>query len=564
MRTRTAKERASLCDVRSIATRAFAVLAVAACVCCAPLDIGFDAAKVDIQRSEAFADYEPGAATSLLESMADVAGLSVGDFVATVAGATAVGTGLAVASDAGMRMGNDAAVNLGNLIDAADYPAWDTLTSEEQANYGSAAEYNGVKFNSLMSAFGLGDLVDGYYSSYTGSGGGSFDPDDGESETLAALGRIGLRWAAGLGNVLGDIQGLVARDAVAGYLGADVTGDTVKVDGTGLEGWPEGFPTEFYVNRVNRYYWKKDNDPIFNPGVIHRHWRTFSQTVYVMAFKLADSDGISVWAYNETPFKSIENYVINPPEPTYDASAGTSELGDYYYTRSMAGGNNNPVTEITLHVNDSELTLSNHNGGGKFRAAIPLILYGAKLTGGGGNTVPDYPETVDEGEKVYYPSEGITYNTTWNEYTTPTEVVRPDNPYNPTITGHPEYNSGTDAWKTETEQNLMPAVNVRFDKLFPFCLIYDIGLFWDKVNASLLTVETSGVETQAEGTAEDRYLTLNLPHLADVFGFEQGLSFDLTPLKTLGNLIRVPIVWALWIWMIMGFVDFWRRVITGG
>lgn len=181
-----------------------------------------------------------------------------------------------------------------------------------------------------------------------------------------------------------------------------------------------------------------------------------------------------------------------------------------------------------------------------------------------GYPTPDDSGVSNDDDIVYMPNDGLKPGTTWEELTTkpvyipPGPDERPENPYNPPNSENPGYQSGTPEWKQETSENLAPALNIEFNKLFPFCMIYDLKMFWDKLKGIVGSNPDGGLSAQAR----NQYELVTIPGIPFP-GLQQGITFDLQPVATVLHYVRPAVFWFLIVCVVMSVVHFWRSILTG-
>ena len=410
-------------------------LALALVVLNTPVSLNFDALNksIEIQSNKAHAVVPlAGAAAAFLADVAAASGLTVGEFVATVVGMAAVGTGMGLATDAGINYGNAASVNLGNLIDAADYPAWDTLTSEQQQSWGTKQEYDSAKFNSLLDAFDLGDARDRFYS----SSGGNIDYTSDELTRLEQLGSIGQNW---INNGANTVQSIIDsmnpqyNSVIQGYIGHSTY---KKILGEDYENWPSSAPDELYIN-VGNYCLIKSG-----PDASNRYTYIQAQStddVYFIVMYRNAASGVyaskNVYLFSKSGFKFGTNsktvldgnpVILDTVTPTTDSreiNATGNYAGSVFYNGAYVseGGTSNYVesTMMANQFNGSNLSWIN--------TVEQIILFSEDATAGLGAPVADivgYPEDIlTQGDtNVYFPSTGIVPGSNWQDYETQTDT----------------------------------------------------------------------------------------------------------------------------------------------
>lgn len=461
-------------------------------------------------------------------TMAEYAGLSLGDFVATCAGIAVAGTGYNITKDFGVTMGATAAQNLNNLIDSADYPAWSTLGEDQQQLWGSQENYESAKFNSFMGAFGMAEDRDNFYS----SGGGNFEFSDNVKDKLQQIGRIGNLWKNRASASISDLINVMeSPEEVAIFAGCD----QFEFDGSNVANWPTGFPRNIGVGYGTLFQFK---DPAYQK---YYNIRT-SRPVYTLMF--GDSRGGQFTIFDKFGFTAGYNNAVNPPSSVtgYTASECTRDGDTFYlaYWENWSGYN-----KPNWNVPYNQASASKHYTLSEREIIAHAYLYGKK-TPVGLEKIADYPEEPEDNQEIYFPNDGITPTTNYINITVKPETPRQENQYNP---GN---QTGTDEWKDETEGNLLPLMGIQFDKLFPFCLLFDIQKLFDKVQG------VSGSTGAQEG-----YLTVSIP--LDVPGFEQGETLDLN-LQWLHDLlitVRPFVQILLGAGLLFVTIRFWQGVLTG-
>lgn len=392
-----------------------------------PVSLNFDThnKSIEIQPNQAHAVLPIGAAAAaFLADIAAASGLTVSELVTTVVGMTAVSTGMGIAREAGINYGNAASVNLGNLIDAADYPAWDTLSAEKQESWGSKENYDSAKFNSLLDAFDLGDARDRFYS----SDGGNVDYTTDELTRLEQLGSIGQNWIKNGSNTVQSILDSMNPQysaVIQGFIGHSTY---KKIIGSDFQDWPSNAPSELYIN-VGNYFLVKSGPN----GNRYRYLQTQSSgdVYYVLLYTASGNQYQTITMFSKSGFsfgsnsKNFdvgEDVVLTPVTPntqareysyngnTYYRDGITSNGGSYYFAESTMQGN------VITSSDTSWLT-----------DVIPLILFSKGATSGLGAVEPDivgYPEDIlTQGDtNIYFPSTGIVPGTNWQDYETQPET----------------------------------------------------------------------------------------------------------------------------------------------
>lgn len=536
-----------------------AVICVVACISLLmiPVNVYVSFSGLYIGGNHAFADDgttgEPPAPTrnyyTYVSEMSQESGLTGGDFVATTIAGLSAATGLNLTQSPGIRLvGNTIGENLSYLADAADYPDWDTLDSATQQNYGSKQNYDSAKYVSLMSAFGLEDGYQRY-----ASGGGTFEFETDEKRQLERIGRIGSNWLGNIGNTIGSIRDLLVPNTdeiLYKYLYGTSSGtdNGQEFKGEKPDDWQESYFVYYKLTDVGWVNYLYGNNQVS----YYQKVQSLGDVYLIMNRRGQDSFS-NFYMFSKAPF----NYGYTSgrdveAEPTLNRSA---ILDQTVQDRPLYYGNIN-VTVSNPLVGATQ-TIS-HYDGAKILDIEREILYGENSGGGSAGTgelepdIPDYPtEEIPDTTVIYYPTEGVSPTTTWNNYIT---VQRPENPFNP------DDQTSTPEWKQETKQNIQGLQGVHFEKLFPFCLYYDLDKFWKKVQTicGISTDENGQLNTQDNNNYNEVNLRMYVPNVMD-----EVWTFNLEPLRDL-LLITKPFVLVFLICLeIVSMIMLWKGILTG-
>lgn len=463
-----------------------------------------------------------------IQAMADEAGLDPGDFVATAVLTLATTQGynlVANVSGATVNYGQSAGQNLRYLVDSADYPAWDSLDSSTQSQYGNRDNYDNAKFVSLMSAFGM----EQEYTGFVSAGGGSFEFSSEASGLLQQFGNVGARWAEGAANAFGDLVAMVTNpSAFNTYMGVP---NTLQFDASEVNGWPSSIPE--HVNLAYQNYYDRTYRP---NGSVSKNWGMTTKDVYWMLLWNTSNNDQYMNAFDD------EYFQIKFGANSY---TNVTKSGELYYYNAIQNYNtiafSLPQTQVT-----SAVTLDDRI------KAMKIILGNLEKVGTPGVTpnIDGYPEEgqdepVDDEQPIYNPPGGLTPVVIWSDFTTQPPTPRPENPYNP------DNQTDSDEWRQETEQNLLPLTGINFGDLFPFSLLADIPLLFDKVEGLTAGESASGVYNRVE-----------IP-----FKWEdnsnENVVLDLGWLYSLLTMIRPAFQILLGAFLLITCIEFWRGILTG-
>ena len=473
---------------------------------------------------------------SFIEEMAEQAGMTPADYIAAVTGINNIATGVNFVKQGGLigyarEGGATMASNLQSLVDAADYPDWTTLTNEQREDWGTRDAYEASKFNSLMDAFGLGSARDRYY---TGSGGGNFEWQQDEIDKLQTIGRIGGNWARGAANTFGSVTGLISdKGALANWLG----NQSCEYDATNDSVWPTGVQRviPYYVGSVVSY--TNSNTPS------GRYFKTSSPVHFLITTHDSGYNVYSIRMLSKSPF--TYNWKDGSEPTNLNTQCNTTTFSGYTFYYAEPGSSLGSNWSTSYPVVDGLPSLTRD----QWNLIYTSILFGdVKME----SNITDYPQqTINNNLNVYFPENGATRSDDWADYTT--EPENPPSPQpsdeRPTNDYNPDNQTGGSQWQDDTTANVIPLMGIQFDKLFPFCLLFDISTLFDKVEANF----------SGDG---DAYNTIEVPFEWDDNSDEE-LELDLTWLHDLALIIRPFFQILLAVSLLFVTIWFWQSILTG-
>lgn len=457
-----------------------------------------------------------------------------GNLITSSVGIVAINQGINMSRSTGLQMGIQMDSALDSLVDAADYQDWDTLTTQEQNQWGNKQNYQAAKWNSLLDAYGLGNAHDRYIQGYTGSGGGNIEWTTEERNQLNKLGKITNNWITGLGNTIASIRAVETNPEVVLNYFPQSAGE--GYDASQVQNWPSSLPNTFTLGSGNNI-WLKYKYRTTDQGTTNT--KDFNNNVYLIAVTMPMQDG----RYNGYMYGgfSDEPFTANGSSASRVSVHGQSV---YISTSSTQSSNfvevtsNCPITYVNQWPTSSE-----------WQELYYQVLYG-DIAAGGAADVPElegYPgqEQQTPTEMVYIPQSGITPDTQYRTLTEPYVPPAEENPFNP---GN---QTSTQPWQNETTNNLLHLTGINFQGLFPFCLLYDIQLLGNKIANSLV-----GSRTRANYT--DITIPLDVPYL------DHGeITFDLEPLHDLAVIIRPFLQILLATGLLFVTIRFWQGILMG-
>lgn len=527
---------------------------------------------VNVHRSEANAATPVSGAAGYLEALAGAAGVTPSQLVAGTVGIVASATGMNIATESGVSFGNDLSTNLSALVYAADYPDYDLLSADEQTAWGSKQNYDAAKYNALMYAFGLGDSVGRYYA----SSGGDFDFNENELNIISHLGEITQTWMRRGSNLASDLAGLVDKEKVIASYGPIVNHYTIPDNETE---WPSGWPRDISVYDTDVVY-------VWNGGSTYFTHTDRVVKVFVVS---TGSGAFRCFYYGEDFYRNGGNYT-GYVVPEWEARPSSGNYGTATpYIKDES-------TEFYYYIFKTSIY------GGTYQSPPPILLpSGAEYTADACLkaiaimnglrseqnyvTVINYPSSpVADETPVYYPGQNdsqpgtIERETPWqqfienpdddsgtgggDDYIPPGPDERPENPYNPPDEDNPQYQSGTPEWKETTTENMTPLLNVRLDRLFPFCLVFDLQRLWDRFNN--LVYGSGGLGGQAVVNYNEFHFPIDITVESMGIDYHTAIDLDLEPLHDLLLITKPFVFWLLVIMLLTSIIQFWKRILTGG
>lgn len=397
-------------------------LAIALVMACVPVNVetsenGF------IRLSVNEADANPVAvagALAFLESAASAAGLTSAQFVATCAGIATISTGMAWGRQEGIKMGDSLSDNLDNLIDAADYPAWESLTSEQQNSWGSQENYNAAKFNSLMGAFGLENERDEFYS----SGGANFEWQDNAQDRLNQLGRIGSNWVNNASNTVQDLISTLTPNSQSVFETYYGVSDSRLINGSDYSNWPANAPNNIYVTNGNYFYYEVRVEG-YGARTTYYQKATGSDVIWITIYS---GTTMSVWCCSKQSFMFGQNsktlydsnnpgQVVLVPVSLNETSSEKTINGNTFYVIGTSTSGISSYRNSNMNINVFSSVINAND----MYKMMEQILFGPDLNLGALPVdVVGFPEDIEEepDTDIYFPSLGISPSITWDEYQT--------------------------------------------------------------------------------------------------------------------------------------------------
>lgn len=540
-------------------SRAFPLLALSVLAACllalAPLDAGLspagnaNSAKISIHRSEAHA--APAAqpyAYDFLESCAEAAGMSVPDYMLTCGIAIAGTTGLNIfAEDAGY----STVTTMHKLVGTAQWPDWDDLTSEQKSSWGDVDNYYAAQFNSLAGCFGLGNLRDTYYS----NGGADFEGEP--ASLLSQIGDIGRQWANGKVVEFGEVAAMVQNrlDLISpSQFGQQYT---INVLYDGVAVLAEVFEVSFAnVNgAITSSSW-----------FYHIRGQYHNQNIDKLYSKPTEVIDVGLNSTNNVFYLPVVGELLAYQyrvADSYEGLAKTSYASTQTWNVSKTKGDGTNYTSLNYFYSpgyrfpDGSLMFGG-NGDGNVQSSID---YGQ---------MPDTPDNVIGPEPDYdgYEDKYIGTTILKPEITYPQifkdepDKERPDNPYNPQNPDQPQNTSGTPEWNQETEDNMLPLLNVHLEKLFPFCLVYDLQMLWAKFQG-IVTGSANGLRAQSVPNYNQIVVPIVLQSNALGIDINDELVLNLEPVHALLLEVKPYVFFLLVFSLLMSLIAFWKNILTG-
>lgn len=494
----------------------------------------------------------PEADLNFIEYLANSAGvgntgnvIASSSIVTTSIGVIAVSTGVNLVKAVGVQNGAHLSTCLDSLVDAADYPDYSTLTAQQQAAWVSKENYDAAKFNSLLNAFGLGDAAQRYKQGFTGSGGGhGFSFTEQEQNKVQRLGRIANRWINGAGNTVEDVKSFFNnKQAIETWL--PQASEYLTFTKGEQTDWPSDLPSTInaaYSNSATIVYKYTGNQYDQYYGV-----QTNSETLMFLLVRPGDNG--HMYGGNMqfvTCSKTSYQYRTQLAKNTYSgwSNAVSSSLNgkSFYYSYNYGG---NSIDEYTCNVPLNVSSVAPITQSAKMRNLVYCLLYGDEPSGGGSaeaEEVEDYPEEPAQNQNTWIPAIGIVPQISWPQLTTPNIPNPSESPYNP------DFETDTPEWNNEATTNLLHLSDIKFDKLFPFCLLFDISLLFNKVQS---TIADDG----------NSYNVLDVPF--DYGVDDEDMTVNLTWLHDLALMIRPFVQILLAALLLFVTIWFWKGILAG-
>lgn len=406
------------------------ITALALVVSCLPLNFSINEngnVKVGENKAEAIIPATPYA-LEFLNAAAAGAGLTGSQWLVTGIGIGTAATGVSLANSTGVKLGDDLSYNLRNLVEAADFPDYDTLEEDSKQLWGSRENYEAAKYNSLMEAFGLNGARDRFYS----SGGGNFEWQDDEREKLQRLGRIGQNWVDNGSNTVSSLlAAVVNKDAFNEYLGVSNDLDISQIDSSKYPLWANVFRNGFIVSQGDLLRYKVS-------GNTKVQYVTYSsnEPVYWIPFIKRDNNDTTYYciAFSKGAFstgRQKEQFAIGIETPTVPSATDAAPMypdgpnGEPVYATQLSYWIENAyhLSECNMRYVEVTSVPGGLYSGSETSKYLGSLLYGDSdigLIGAIPVNVEGYPEDIaaDGEQPIYMPANGVSSVNNWSNYTT--------------------------------------------------------------------------------------------------------------------------------------------------
>lgn len=546
------------------AAHALVLIALAVVLCSVPYGVHFGSVPgndygVHVVKSEA--DALTGArALEYLTKVSNAADLTVSEYVITSGICIGALTGYCIFDSEVSYSADQTTSVLNKLATTAEWPAWSNASEDAKTYYGTEENYKAAQFNSLLGCVGLAESRDTFYA----SGG---DLDEGADSIAGRVGEIGKEFLGGGAVKLADLYLTFNQPKmIFGQYGNQSPGFGIVIQPGYIEhdgcivnyrqSWFSYVASDGYANNVMN---SCVNQVLSNVLIQYAHPTDQGTRTLSKSSVIVEVDGVQYYEGQIGLPSRIQSVQYNTEQSTF-RWAGYYTGSSFYvcngthaintlYSAGYQWWDGTPVEFNDLQYGQAEDTPEN-------------------LINDPGE-VPDQnlPNSGNVGTDKVNPSSG------YNQYfinqpggddpggDTPT-TPRPENPYNPSDPDNPAYQSGTPEWKQETTENLMPLLNVHLDRLFPFCLLYDLNSLWGKVQG--LMQQTGGLS----GQDYEDYLHISFPieMVSPDLGIyiDEQIEFDLTPLHDLLLMTKTAVFVLLIFMTLLSLIRFWQRILTGG
>lgn len=404
-------------------------------------------------------------ALEFLEALAAAAGMSVSDFVVTYGIAIAGLTGYNLYTGSSLYgsvvLGaNDTVKALNSITATAEYPDYASLSQADQEAWVNETNYKAAQFNQLLQGK-LAEDRDSYY----GTGGGTFD---GESQSLLdRWSDIYSTWADGGKVAIPDVKTLIPDISTTDYQKQLMNVKlATKDENTDVE-WPASIPSTLPINTGFVFSVNQGNDVFVSSGCIHTIW--FANTS----------------SYLKSAMFSKNDFTVSRNGGTWPGQAKRKEInGKVFYAEYPSRSNrynwiNGANVSFLDYLNFDTTAMDN---------VVYNLLYVNDIDG----MMIDYPGDLPQ--NLDFPSTGIGStglgpNTTWPSlFGEPgsggNTAAYPESDFNPNADGDGGYipETATPEWQQQTQDQIFtPALNLPFDEMFPFCVIWDISKLMNKL-----------------------------------------------------------------------------------
>lgn len=367
--------------------------------------IGIQDGEMKVNKAQALPN-STGKEFDFLEEIARAAGLTTGTSVATVSGVLGAGLGFVASKGLSIDIDGNGVNNLAALVDAADYPDWDTLTTEEKEIWDNdRTEYDAQKFNSLMAAFGLESAHQRYITA------DNFEWTNEEQTILQKLKNVGDNWVNRAGNSITNINELLTSDAtnvVAQYQGLN----TNVINGTDIVDWPDDLPDYVYTTLTNRVTIEYSNTKYI-----------YATNIEVYAIVNRGSSNFGIILFSKYPFKygySSRSNGYWPSEPNLNSDGAERIKNENVFYSAWSTTGTGGASEIRTNAPLNYLTNDQMNS---LYSNIGLVFGQSSVTEQYEPDLPGYPDDVSQepNQIVYYPVQGINDDTTWEDFTSEPE-----------------------------------------------------------------------------------------------------------------------------------------------
>lgn len=369
------------------------------------------------------------------------------------------------------------------------WPAWETLDADQKAQWeNNEGYYNAQKWRDIISGTTLGTVYESALSAV--NAGEEWVPSSADTNHLNSWKTVANYWkdkqsqtVAEIKSWLGDVDSVFNGNS--GFFNGYYTSDWTDYNLAAYTA--NGYECSFM--QINGKYTifqeVTDSDVVItgltwvNPRNSLRYWQIISCRVDGYMYNtrarwdqnLPYIDGTFTTAYASTT-KTYQGYSYNFNATNLASESGSNGASAVFASDVVF----NDLGEVEM--NDT-----------LYSKIYLQVLYGVKIS----EDMQGTPEDISDDTGISMPEDGIGPSTIWDDLTrqnptppTPTpDPGYPESDFNPNAgddDGDYVPETSTPEWQKKTQDQIFtPALNLPFDRMFPFCVIWDISKLMNKL-----------------------------------------------------------------------------------